>query len=206
MNPIGEVCARNDSAKAVLAAVQRRIGPQKFNAWFRNGTRLTCEDGDVKVGVANTFVAGWVETHFIEDLAAAAEEVTGRRGRVLVTVDPALSGRLRKRQLDIQARLVAQGTAGTARKPRPAPQPLRHRLEDFVVGPSNRLAHSAAAAVASTGKAGVTEQIERLRPWLAERAEVVAVVDGQIGEGDAAVAAARAASKRPRPIRIVARA
>jgi len=43
--------------------------------------------------------------------------------------------------------------------------------------------------VANTGKAGVTEQIERLRPWLAERAEVVAVMDGQIGEGDAAVAA-----------------
>ncbi|KKL14317.1 hypothetical protein LCGC14_2516890, partial [marine sediment metagenome] len=36
--------------------------------------------------------------------------------------------------------------------------------------------------IANMGKPGVGEQIEQLRPWLSERAEVTEVVDGPAGE------------------------
>jgi len=146
------MCAQNDLVGTFLSAVQTRLGPQKFNAWFKHGTRVCFEDGHVKVGAANPFVAGWIESHFAEALRTAAREVTHRRLDVLVNVDPELSGRLRKGQLDAQARLVARGTAGRGRR-EPTPRVrLRHKLEDFVVGPPNELAFSAAAAVAKAEK------------------------------------------------------
>lgn len=153
MSHTGSVCAQPGVAEAVIAAVHRRIGTQKFNAWFKHGTRASVENGHLKVGAANPFIAGWIEKHFADDLTAAAEEVTGLKPRLIVNVDPELSGRLRKRQLDAQAVLVARSTDGRSRtQPRPHAA-LRHRLQDFVVGASNQLAYSAAMEVAKGEKA-----------------------------------------------------
>jgi len=151
----GSLRAHEDPTRAILASLQQRIGPQKFNAWFRHATCLSLEDGHVKVGAANPFIAGWIERHFRDDLVGAAREATGQRPELLISVDPELGGRMRKKQLDTQARLVMRDTTGAARKsrrPRPAPK-LRYKLEDFIVGSSNRLAHSATAEIAANGTA-----------------------------------------------------
>ncbi len=147
------VYPQTNPTEAVLSAVHQRIGTQKFNAWFKNGTRISVENNGVKVGAANPFIAGWIESHFADDLAAAGKEVTGRRKRVTISVDPTLSGRLRRRQLDLQANLVDRGTDGTARKQQPAASKLRYKLEDFVTGSSNKLAYSAALAVTGDSRA-----------------------------------------------------
>lgn len=132
----------------LLENLQERIGPQKYNAWFKHGTRVAMEDGMVKVTVPNPFVANWVETHYQDDIAAAAEFKTGRPHGVRVSVDPMLSGTLRKTQLDSQAQIVDLAGQGRSRQvPAPQAQILKHRLEEFVVGESNRLAYTAALAV-----------------------------------------------------------
>ena len=143
------VCADDTDTKCVLATLAERIGPQKFNAWFRHGTRMSIEDGYVCIGAANPFVANWIETHYQGEIARAVNERTGGDAKVVVTIDPALSGELRKVQLDSQAEIVHRAGTGRAR-PRHAPQPapLRYRLDDFLVGESNRLAYSAASAIA----------------------------------------------------------
>jgi len=136
-------------AKAVLAALHSRIGPEKFNAWFRRGTRVDIEEGHVKVRVPNTFVAHWIETHYQADIAQAVEEHTSRKRPVLVTIDPSLSDELGRCQLDSQADIVRRAADGRARPRTPAGAPaLRHSLGDFVVGASNKLAYSAAVAIA----------------------------------------------------------
>lgn len=146
------VCA-DSAVQSVLAALQGLIGPQKFNAWFRHGTRVAIEDGYVRVAVPNPFVANWIETHYQAEIARAVREQIGSSPKVVVTVDPALTSELRRGQLDSQADIVHRASEGRAR-PRRAPEPstLRYRLEDFVVGGSNRLAFSAAAAVAKRAR------------------------------------------------------
>ena len=135
--------------RSILTALQDRIGPQKFNAWFKHCAHLNIEDGHVKVSVPNPFVASWVETHFLADISAAVHGETGKQPAVVVTIDPSLSGELRKRQLDAQADIVSKATDGRARpRIQPAATELRHNLKDFVVGESNKLAYSAALAVA----------------------------------------------------------
>ena len=160
MTILGNLCANTEIAgtsqtQAVLEAVHDRIGTQKFDAWFKHGTCVHLEEDCLRIGAPNPFVAGWIESHFSHVMLDAAEEVTHSRPRLVVSVDPELGGRLRKRQLDAQARQVSQSTAGKSRRD-PAPLPptaLRYNLADYVVGQSNRLAHSAAMAVAETGKA-----------------------------------------------------
>ncbi len=140
-----DICADQST---ILQALIQRIGPQKFNAWFRRGTRLSLENNVVRVAVPNAFVANWIETHYQSDIAAAACESGGKPPAVLVSVDPALSGTLRKTQRDSQAQIVDLAAQGRSRSAQPAAQsPLRCRLEDFIVGESNKLAYSAAQAV-----------------------------------------------------------
>ncbi len=151
--PTELLCANDQAVKHILSSLQGRIGPQKFNAWFKHGTQLSVENGHVKVLVPNLFVANWIETHYVAEIASAAEAETGAARPVVVTIDPGLSGHLRKRQLDIQAEIVSKATSGRARSRTPLLVPsLRHTLKDFVVGESNRLAYSAALEVASGRK------------------------------------------------------
>ena len=133
----------------ILARLQQRVGPQKYNAWFRHGMHVGIDDEHVKVSVPNPFVANWIETHYQADISEAAVEETGRCRAVVVTIDPALTRDIRRHQLDNQADIVTKAKQGRTRRRRP-PQAtlLRHSLDDFVVGPSNRLAHSAAMALA----------------------------------------------------------
>jgi chromosomal replication initiator protein len=142
------VCAKGEKIEGVLAALQERLGPRKFNAWFKNGALLTVEDGHVRVTVPNSFVANWIETHYQSDIAAAVQAQTGKSSPVVITIDPALSGKLRPRQLDMQAQIVARAADG---REKPGVETralsLRHKLEDFVVGESNKLAYTAAMAV-----------------------------------------------------------
>ncbi|HOF18353.1 MAG TPA: chromosomal replication initiator protein DnaA [Phycisphaerae bacterium] len=142
------VRAEATSIRGFMTALQERIGPQKINAWFRHGTRVELHDGQVKVSVPNPFVANWIETHYLGDIAEAMKAQTGKTHGVAVTIDPSLSGDLRKTHLDKQAEMVSKVTEGRARPRHPVtPVTLRHRLEDFIVGASNKLAYSAAMAV-----------------------------------------------------------
>ena len=148
------VRAGTDDTRAILTELQDRIGPQKFNAWFRHGTNLDVDDGRAHVSVPNPFVANWIETHFRADVADAVEAETGHACEVVITVDPALAGTIRKTQLDRQADSVTKAVSGRVRpRKAAAPPTLRHRLKDFVVGESNRLAYTAAQTMLAEGGA-----------------------------------------------------
>jgi len=140
--------------RAILDSLANRLGPQRFNAWFKSTTRLEVEDGYVKLNVPNPFVASWIENHFAADLDRAVVAGLGEPRQLMICVDPTLSRQFRKRQLDTQASRVARSTSGQVRGgDRAVNPPLRGRLETFVVGQANRLAYSAALMVAG-GQSG----------------------------------------------------
>ena len=144
------VRAEMTTTEAIMHTLQERIGPQCFNAWFRGGVSLALDESHVRVSVPNPFVAHWVETHYRGEIADSVQIHTGQDHSVVVTVDPTLSGKVRRGQLDKQADAVAKTTEGRARPRRPAGRAvLRYHLKDFIVGESNKLAHSAALAAAS---------------------------------------------------------
>jgi chromosomal replication initiator protein len=146
------VCAP-DTVSQLELAIADKIGPQQYKVWFKNATRFTFTDGFLKVAVPNLFIGSWIENHFSETIAEAATGVTGRRPEVSFSIDPKLSRKLRKKQPDSQVKFVANNPEREARlrlrtgAPPPS-KPLRGKLSDFVVGPSNRMAYAAAVSVA----------------------------------------------------------
>jgi chromosomal replication initiator protein len=146
--------AHGEVIELITSALKTHIGTQKFNAWFRHGTSMEISDAGLTVSVPNAFVANWIETHYHADLTDLLTQHTGDAMPVLVAIDPALAGELGKTDRDSQADLVTRTTEGRVRTPKKksAKARLKYKLDDFVVGESNRLAHSAAQA-ASHGKA-----------------------------------------------------
>ena len=136
--------------KGILATLQGRIGPQKFDAWFRHGTAFEVQNGAVQVGVPNYFVASWIDSHYRNEIMDAVALQLGKALPVSICVDPTLSKEVRQRQFDRQAEIVTRTHEGRTRPRQPvAPLRLRHTLDTFIVGASNRLAYSSAVALAS---------------------------------------------------------
>lgn len=143
-----------DIIEKINTLLETKVGPQRFRIWFKNSTRLTIEDDYVKVGVPNLFVGGWLENHFSTQISEAVKEVTKKDKKVIYTIDPDLFGGQRRRQLDSQAESVQKfsNPSVNQRKKRPGHfnnNTLRLKLDNFIVGPSNELAWSAAQTVIS---------------------------------------------------------
>lgn len=133
--------------------IESRVGPQRFRIWFKNSTRLIIEDDYVKVGVPNLFVGGWLENHFASDINIAVKDAMQKEMKVIYTIDPELFGNQRRRQLDSQAESVEKCTNPTVHQRKrkksfnQSASNLRLKLDNFIVGPSNELARSAAQTV-----------------------------------------------------------
>ncbi len=141
-----------DPVARIQSRIAEKLGPQRYKVWFKNATRMAVTNGYLRVGVPNLFVGSWIEENFADVISQAAEEVTGRRLNVSFAIDPGVFGSLRPRQLDSQAEYIAKNPERVARDRKrsgasPPARPLRGRLDEFVVGPANRLAYSAARNV-----------------------------------------------------------
>ncbi|MBT3199218.1 MAG: chromosomal replication initiator protein DnaA [Phycisphaerales bacterium] len=142
-------CAGN-ATQQIYKTLREELGARKYNAWFKHGTRITLEAEHVKIAVPNPFVANWIEGHYCSDVEKVAENQTGMKRPVIVTIDAGLAGETKRNELDAQADLVHKSGAGQVRRPVNAtkPQTLGHKLDNFVIGKSNKLAYSAALAMA----------------------------------------------------------
>ncbi len=131
------------------------VGPQKYKIWFKNSTQFTYSEGYLKVGVPNLFIGSFIEDHFTDAIHTVAEEIFGRPVQISYAIDPVLFRKLRKSQLNSQAAFIEQSADRATRELREgiaprtdfAPRKLKGRLDDFVIGPNNRLAHSVAMDV-----------------------------------------------------------
>jgi len=145
------VCAE-DAVPRIESLVADKLGPQRYNVWFKNATRLSFADHYLRVSVPNHFVGEWIERHFSAVIVEAAREVTGNDYTLSFTIEPLLAKNLGKKQPDRQLEYVANNPDRVAREQRrfgslPVAAPLKGKLEDFVVGCSNRLAYAAALSV-----------------------------------------------------------
>lgn len=133
-------------------AIKDSVGGCRYELWFKN-TVVNLDGGAIDIGVPNLFFREWLESHFQEQIKAAAKLAFGKALPVRFRVDPELYAKFRSRQqeLPFDAELVELATpkAKTAEKPALA---NRHSLAKFVVGPVNRVAHSAAQAIVEDPK------------------------------------------------------
>jgi len=155
------------------AAVAQRLGESRFGLWFGEGVRLGLTEGSdsLEIAVPNAFFRDWIQSHFAGNLVDAAREVTGRSLRLAFRVDgeapPPLGHVVEPPPPDANDRPSAppapisipippadrprsQVQAPASHPTTPTPNRPSRRLDDFVVGPGNRLAHSAALEMVQT--------------------------------------------------------
>lgn len=142
-----------DAVRPLEDAIAEKVGAQRYKLWFKNATRMTLTDNFLRIEVPNLFVGNWIEHHCLSAIQEAVREVAGAELEITIHIDPELARQLRRKQPDSQLKYADAHPARLARAQKrngkaPAHAPLPGRLEDFVVGDSNRLAYTCIKSVA----------------------------------------------------------
>jgi len=144
--------------QALEQAIIQRIGEPRYKLWFEGRTRFHWDNDQLTIGVPNRHFGEWVEKNFAAAAAAAAQQVFGQAMQVRFVIDPQLFQEARREQ-DEARQTQSRDSKGAdetvsrdrkgAEKTEDAPRRVRRwrRLNDFVVGPCNRVAHAAAQSV-----------------------------------------------------------
>ncbi|MFQ5806960.1 MAG: chromosomal replication initiator protein DnaA, partial [Phycisphaerae bacterium] len=132
-----------------------RIGPTRFRTWFGDVAEFRLNHDGLDIIVANSFVGSWIASNYMDDLIASAQEVLGTVGevdvRILRSPGPSDGSVPSHSPNPGRAMPAPQSPRQRARISRIR---LRGKLDDFVVGPSNKLAYAAAGhMVHDPGKA-----------------------------------------------------
>jgi chromosomal replication initiator protein len=167
-----------DIVSALVRSLADKVGPERFELWFRTTARFTLGQGRLVVSVPNRFFQDWMRRNFRKDLDAACLEACGRVLPLDFEVDASLSpaetaGLFPVAQPAVPAtetpapailRLAPASVAPSPAVEAPAAEPATSEaapspaargpqrrfaaLETFVVGESNRLAATSAQMVA----------------------------------------------------------
>lgn len=136
-----------------------RIGRHKYDMWFEQTTQLRVDGSRVHVAANSQLVADWIGSHFARDLQLVAEELLGADASVELAVTPGLF------DVDQAARSPFERAPGRHEQPsRPrdggnsSPRNRSserrrvwwRKIDDFVVGDSNRLAYEASLRMAQS--------------------------------------------------------
>ena len=150
--------ARNNAMGPRAAALDRflrelcaRIGSQRFDMWFAH-TRLRINGQRLEVHTDSRFVANSIDSRFAVTLRSVAHQVLGPAFEIDMKVAPASEADQSQRPTT-PASIASTGDAipdshaganeHSAPRPRIKAAQFR-RLEEFVVGTSNKLAYAAA--------------------------------------------------------------
>jgi chromosomal replication initiator protein len=143
----------------------RTRSPSSFDQWFAAIQFDDLTDGVLSLRARDEFVLEWVRDHFVPTLAQAIRDLTGWSVQVAWSIDPDLASPVCERPLVPSVRPRPITVRNNSQPPPPevpalppvrvAPAPTgmnpKHTFANFVVGPSNQLAHAAAYAAAGGG-------------------------------------------------------
>ena len=133
----------------ITTMLAKRLGQRRHAMWFGQAN-LELDDSGLAVEAGSQFAADWINAHFEQDLQEVARDVVGSPVRVSICVRSDRPGE--ELRPDANRVLPTAPEERKARQPRRRPSSNHHKLEDFIVGPSNELAWSAASRIA--GEAG----------------------------------------------------
>lgn len=178
--PSASPAHRTDLAHRVAQRVESALGHRKFALWFggAQGFSFNPLDAVLCVAAPHQAAAEWIGRHYLKDLTSALEAEAQADGqstaiRILIAAQahaPAFA-QTPARDTAPQAAPAQSSSPATAETASRAPTKsgqrtgavsslpaseiagLRHRLETFIVGPSNALAYAAAESLASPANA-----------------------------------------------------
>lgn len=151
--------ANSSLRSSILDEIRRQVRNElEFNAWFGSLSFSIETDGRVAVKMPNVYWSDYYERKYKGVIEGAVASATGREHRVCFVLGEAGAGEAGPPAFSPPPPLPLQASP-SFRSPPVSPAPRngdeirlalnpRYVFENFIVGPSNRLAHAAALATA----------------------------------------------------------
>ncbi len=147
----------NELWQAALGELELTLSKANFTTWFKNTFVVEVKDGEVIVGVPNTFTKAWLEKKYHKDILSAIQELAetpiksvvykvemrqGTPQQVPTIESDAAETTTSERLVETEVAMMPGESCETSLNP-------KYIFSTFVVGKQNELAHAAAQAVAS---------------------------------------------------------
>jgi len=136
---------------SVVQNLSHQLNKGKFKLWFQSA-KLRVENNTLHITVANPFVAKWIDGHYHDQLLTMAKSEIGDDAEVKLNVAPASTTTNRSNRTSHSKKSNSHNRhAATARRSSatgPSGTSIRHDLANFIVGPANELAYTAAERLA----------------------------------------------------------
>lgn len=150
----GRVTPPADAVRRVQEHLIGRIGPEAHARYFQGRTTMRVLPGALEVRAGTGFLAELLQRRFGSALHEAAAAVFDPAPEIRFGVDESAEAAQAPAPEAAPEPAPVRPSRRPARGGGSSPHPSWHRLEDFIVGPSNRLAFEAAVRVAE-GTLGV---------------------------------------------------
>ena len=150
----GKELSAGEVWRATLGELQLQLPRNTFDTWLKPTEGISYQNSQFIVEVATPFAVAWLERRMYQSIQKTVEKVTGspadiqfqvKAGNTGASIPPA-------RSANLPAERPGEGEpdAAPARQSSSSTFNPRYGFNSFVVGPSNRLAFSAAQAVVET--------------------------------------------------------
>jgi len=148
----------NELWRNILGELQITLSKANFETWFKNTFILDYKKNVFTVGVPTFFVEDWLKKKYIKEIESAIKKQTEEKSPVIKfkIATPQPDQIITFSQDKLIHKPVEKPVAPTNTKSALQPLPQNTTLNDdyifdnFIVGPSNQLAHAAAIAVAAS--------------------------------------------------------
>lgn len=142
---------------SLLELLQPRMKRAHFVTWFQDTAVLKNEGGILTIGVPNPFAKDWMASKYYDTLLEIAKTLDDTIESLNIEVHSSLSAKDHAHKVDVN-KISSINVKKTRKLPNKNEVKLiegissrclnpKYKLDNYVVGPANRLAHAAACAV-----------------------------------------------------------
>lgn len=137
--------------QAVLGELQLQMNRATYDTWLRGTTLISSENDTFVIGVENAYIRDWLENRLAITIQRTLTGINGQPTDVKFVVTSSQEQIISQSTLTTPTEPAETSTNGNGHNGYSQPSSTRlnprYRFANFVVGPSNRLAHAAAMAV-----------------------------------------------------------
>jgi chromosomal replication initiator protein len=140
--------------------LREAIGEPRYRMWISRHTKFTLNNSELLVGVPNRFYRDWLDTHYRAYMEGCVARTIGSNIALVFRIDPELFRDQQGTETNAGSSTSADSPPAAGRPRGDHPENLarlnlsRFALSRFVVGPSNRVAHSAATTLIEDPRRG----------------------------------------------------
>lgn len=137
-----------DVWKNALAEIEQQISAANFSTWFQDTSLISTKDGDIKIGVKNSFFIKQLRNRYLDIITTALQNNNITVNNVEFEVQTKVKSKVRPREITKSDTTHIKEHTKSLRKPSPLINNNglnpKYTLDNFVIGSNNDLAVSAA--------------------------------------------------------------